>query len=58
MKIGYARVSSIGQNLDSQINSAISMQADGMTGNEIADFFSVGRSTLLRNIKEFKERRS
>jgi DNA invertase Pin-like site-specific DNA recombinase len=43
---------------DSQISSAISMQADGMTGKEIADFFSVGRSTLLRNIKEFKEWRN
>lgn len=41
---------------DTDIQRAIQMQADGFTGNEIAKEFNLVRSTILKYIKEYKER--
>ena len=38
-----------------QVKEAIELQNEGWTGQKIAEYFEVGRSTLLREIKKDKE---
>jgi DNA invertase Pin-like site-specific DNA recombinase len=40
---------------DEKVIEAIRMQEDGMTNQQIADKFEIGRSTLLRYISEYKK---